>query len=1014
MTLSPRPHQVEALAALQPAFALHDRAQLVMACGTGKTLVGRWHAQASDANLVLVLLPSLALVAQTLAEWRRATGGATSGWRFEALVVCSDPSTAAGAGERRADTDDPVDLSAKAWEDQRAQVTTDPAVASRFLRAAGTGRPRVVFSTYHSAPVVERAQQRATTDEFNPVFDLAICDEAHHLAGRPSPAFATVLDSRRIVARKRLFMTATPKDVAADDGISMCDAGVFGPVSHTVTFGEAIAAGLLTDYQVLVVAGANEGDPVATVPAVLARAIDTHGLRRVLTFHGRVAKAAAFADAMDGVHTPAGTAIAARHVHGSMCTSDRTSTLSWLGQEGADEVRVVSNARCLSEGIDVPGVDAVMFADKRSSVVDIIQAVGRVLRPAPGKSIGTIVLPLVLEDADGADDDSTLALSRYSAVWTVLRGLRAHDQRMATELDAAARSYGRSGGRHRGHPLARVEFAVPAGVDVEALQLRAVREAGGMWDRNLGLLERWSKDHDGKLISRGVKVDCDDGLVYLGEWCEQQRQLRRRGLLMDSRAALLEQVPGWAWDRAESWWRTTHQQLVDHAAEHGTVADNQEGTSKFAGMKSKSYPRRPLGVWMAEQRQAFRLGVLPGDRVKALEALPGWSWDGGLPATDVDHVEALRQFVEFEKHARVPDGHLEDGLKLSAWCWHVRRRKLHGRLSPVLLDEILAATPSQDRTDVRFSWEVDETRWRTAFAALRQFATREGHPRATAATIEVLDGHDVGLGSWVALQRFKYRHGDLAAEKAALLESVPGWEWEIDLKVVEVDEPVDLSGTATDHGQPGAWSRPHFCKCEVCLEAKRASQNQYARRRRQAITDPVDAGPAAAHVVALEAALSGRDDGTTRNGRSLICAVAGVPLGEMRRVLSGAAPQIERAHAHALLQLTVEQLLAARGVEGSRGRMVSELTSRIDSGPTFDLLEDLRSRGFGPSWVGRELGYAGAPQLRRGRLVQARIANAIQELHDRVGDLQMPKLPASAPRPTLAQLLEEEGAAIAS
>lgn len=161
--LRPRPHQVDALADLARAAAVHDRVQLVMACGTGKTLVGRWHAEASAAHRVVVFVPSLALVAQTLAEWRRP--GRT--WPFRSLVVCSDPSTAAGQAER-SEAVDVVDadgagtgsagVGAETWEHLRTDVTTDPQMVARFLEEPDQTRPLVVFSTYHSAPVVAAAQ----------------------------------------------------------------------------------------------------------------------------------------------------------------------------------------------------------------------------------------------------------------------------------------------------------------------------------------------------------------------------------------------------------------------------------------------------------------------------------------------------------------------------------------------------------------------------------------------------------------------------------------------------------------------------------------------------------------------------------------------------------------------------------------------------------------------------------------------------------------------------------------
>ena len=155
--VQPRPHQVAALADLTRALAVHDRTQLVMACGTGKTLVGRWYAQSSEANRILVMLPSLGLVAQTLREWRRANRG--SSWRFNALEVCSDPTTAEGAAERAGDADeDVIPLEEGTWEEVEARVTTSVRRAADWLQRR-SDQVSVVFSTYHSSPVVSEAQQ---------------------------------------------------------------------------------------------------------------------------------------------------------------------------------------------------------------------------------------------------------------------------------------------------------------------------------------------------------------------------------------------------------------------------------------------------------------------------------------------------------------------------------------------------------------------------------------------------------------------------------------------------------------------------------------------------------------------------------------------------------------------------------------------------------------------------------------------------------------------------------------
>lgn len=981
--LQPRAHQVAALTDLTRALAVHDRTQLVMACGTGKTLVGRWHAQASDATRILVLLPSLGLVAQTLREWRRANKG--SSWRFRALVVCSDPTTAAGEAER---AQDGVHLEHDTWNEVGAQVTTSPAQAARFLQR-DHGQAQVVFSTYHSSPVIAAAQHQAPE-----AFDLVICDEAHRLAGQPSEAFTTVLDPRKIVARKRVFMTATPRVYAGENGTSMDDPRVFGPVAHTVSFGEAIQAGLLTDYQVAVIAHRASEEPHAsidTVAATVLQAVDQHQLRRVLTFHGGVAKSAAFAAGMHGRVTAGGVELAARHVSGQMRTSDRAATLTWLAEPDSHQARIVSNARCLSEGIDVPSVDGVVFADQRSSVVDIIQAIGRVLRPAPGKKIGTIVLPVAV-DADG-DQDTQLSLSDFAQVWNVLRALRAHDQRLDEELVALQREQIR--GEHSAGwnwRKKRVTFDLPADLVLPDLELRLVKETGSIWERNYALLERWAEDNGGRLIPRAQKLEHDGGLVYLGEWVEQQRIARRRGVLPESRARRLEQIPGWAWDKSAARWQATVKILQAYAAEHGTVAEHPTGSSRFAGMKDAETPRRDLGVWMAAQRQAYRLGTLTEDQVAALEALPGWDWDAGLPAVDVAMVEALRVFVEFEKHADVPEQHLEDGLRLGSWCWAVRRRRWTGTLAPALFDEIRAATPSKFR-EGHFDWAKSETQWRLGYFALRQYAQREGTATPTGRVREQLPDTTVGLGQWAALQRMNYRRGELDERHAKLLEALPGWAWEIELQTVEAEEPVELR-PGQRHGTAGAYGRPNSCRCAECLEWRRSSDRARLAAARDRIEDPVPAHDARKHLEALEAA------GVKRG---VVVSVSGVPLGAIRKVFKGTL-KMERAHRDQLLAVTLEQCQARENLEGTRGRTRSAGSERIDSAATWALLDDLAARGFTIHWVSRELGYTGGLQIQRDRRILRRVHEAIEDLHGRVGDLVMPKLPRNVRRPSLDEL----------
>lgn len=996
--IQPRPHQVQALADLMATFVVHDRAQLVMACGTGKTLVGRWHAEACEAGTVLVLVPSLSLLAQTLREWRRVHS-----WPFDALVVCSDPSTSAGAAERFEEDGAVPDV--PTWSTVRAQVTTDPAAAALFLSRA-SARARVVFSTYHSAPVVAAAQARAKA-----VFDLAICDEAHRLAGAPREEFRAALNPRQIIARRRLFMTATTRVSTGDGSYSMDDPNLFGPVAHTIDFGDAIASGLLCDYRVLVLGARGDGvldDPLVAAPAALLDAIDRHQVRRVITFHSRVARAQGFAAALDGAQTPAGHTLRARHLSGAMPTQQRASSLFWLGEPTSDtDVRVISNARVLAEGVDVPAVDAVCFADPRSSVIDIIQAVGRVLRPHPGKRVGTIIVPVTLPP-DG-DDDTELLVSPFALLWSVLRALRSHDERFAGELDQAVRGAIQHG--NRGYRPGRVEYQLPDWLDEDLLHVRMVQEIGDAWEKHYATTTAWAYAHPGRRLPRATR----HLELAIGEWAVKQRQARAAGVLPLERVKRLELVPEWYWDRAEAAWEDTWSLLQAFAQAHGSVAENQTGDSVFEGLRAAAPQREHLAVWIAAQRQAYRVGTLDRRRAQLLEELPGWTWSP-VPVEELAAVDALGQFVEFEKHACVPDRHVEDGVELGRWVWSVRRRKLTGTLHPALEAEIWAATPSRWRVGARtrWQWEKPETQWRLAYSALLAFTRREGHACPSTTHREQLVDGPVRVGQWVALQRHQRRGGELPQRRVAALERLAGWRWDGDVGGTrEAGAPIDLS-PKLHHGSAGALARG--CRCEQCLLARRAKENAWGQRRQQARVSGVDARDVHRHLVQLEATLLKAlgDNGSSRRrdglGRSLIARTADVPLAVVRGLCTGEVTTATSAHRLQLLAVTAAMCLSNVSASGSRGRLVQAGAQRVDATETHQLVADLSARGFNRGWIGRELGNCNGLQL-TGDTVTAAMAARIRRLHQAVGDLIAPPTAHTEPLPPLRDLLKKRTSA---
>ncbi|MBF4765008.1 DEAD/DEAH box helicase [Nocardioides islandensis] len=476
----PRDYQRVAIEKVTAGFGEHDRGKLIMACGTGKTFTSLRLAEQNvgPGGRVLFLIPSISLLSQTVREWV-----SEAEIPIRPLAVCSDAKST-----KRSSNDE--DISAI---DLALPATTDVAVLRQRLSAAATDTEAmtVVFSTYQSIDVVAQAQQDA--------FDLVICDEAHRttgitLAGSDESAFVRVHDNSYLPAVRRLYMTATPRiytdasRTKAGDAnavlASMDDEETYGPEFHRLGFGEAVGLGLLTDYKVLVLAVDEESvartlqhqlsdannelnlDDAAKLVgcwnglAKIGRAEhsfepDIAPMKRAVAFAGNIKDSKRVADLFSQIteHYARSAGLeedgelpltcSVQHVDGTYNALERNKLLDWLQEEPAENsCRVLTNARCLSEGVDVPALDAVMFLSPRKSVVDIVQSVGRVMRLSEGKQFGYIILPVGIPA--GMSAESALADNkRYAVVWEVLQALRAHDERFDAMVNRIELTTGR-------------------------------------------------------------------------------------------------------------------------------------------------------------------------------------------------------------------------------------------------------------------------------------------------------------------------------------------------------------------------------------------------------------------------------------------------------------------------------------------------------------------------------------------------------------------------------------------
>ena len=461
-------HQKEAFDDVTNGFKASDRGKMIMACGTGKTFTALRIAEeiAGIAGRVLYLVPSISLLSQAMREWSEQRGIDHS-----YIGICSDTR----AGQTSEDS---------SILELKIPVTTDPSSISHTLQNPDSDKMTAVFCTYQSLPLIEKAQ-----DDGAPPFDIIFCDEAHRTTGVEAPGdktspFVLVHDADRIRANKRLYMTATPrlytegaKTKAArhdTEVFSMDEPEIYGPEFHRLPFSKAVELDELSDYKVVVLAiserevnAALRGDTGAggsdinindaTKIVGCWRALQNpeykeHGnhesvkpLKRVIAFTNRISESKAMVKHWNDIvetaterlpedQQPTDFRCETKHVDGTDHALNRKARLDWLKGEADGTCRILSNARCLSEGIDVPALDAVLFMTSRKSYVDIIQAVGRVMRKAPGKAYGYIVLPVAIPD--GVDPAAALDDNeRFSTVWGVLRALRSHDDRLNAEIN---------------------------------------------------------------------------------------------------------------------------------------------------------------------------------------------------------------------------------------------------------------------------------------------------------------------------------------------------------------------------------------------------------------------------------------------------------------------------------------------------------------------------------------------------------------------------------------------------
>lgn len=791
MSVKLRDHQIEAVAAIVRGLdvPLGDipwnglRGQVHAACGTGKTIM----AAASARRLVprgrvLVLVPTLDLLAQTVKAWHEA------GHKGPAVAVCSLQ-------------DDP-----ELWS-LKVRSTTNPIQLALWH---GQG-PVTIYATYASLGVLAEAFEGVYGQKLDPV-DLAVVDEAHRTSGSMGKAWADIHDQSVIPALRRLYLTATPRiweerlnrEVAEgvrdplprEMAASMDDETVFGPVLYKLSLASAVSRGLLARYQIIVL---ELKDPVVTperlmgeerhteevrgqrlgaLQAALLHTMAQHGLQTCITFHHRTIEAQAYAEGLERVaaklHADQPETYPARIWADWLCgehVPERRREV--LGSFGSTAQRaVLSNCRVLGEGVDIRSVDSVALLDPKGAPHDIVQAIGRALRQKPGQGkLASLIVPVFLQPGEQPEDMFTSG--SYRPLVKVLEGLRAHDEE-AVELlaipqepqkDVAQPSVNIGVAPEDGEEESRLllRFAAPRDPVMVAdwVSFNVIDTERQDWARGWAKLKTYVERVGNARVPYGHR----EGATPLGQWVAEQRRAYTAGQMTGQRARRLEQL-GMVWSLADERFQENLEAAKAYYEQHWTLC----------APRSATMLDRPVGQWLSNLR---RPGALEGhpEWKAALEAVDE-GWNPSWPAEWQRHYAALRELVADEEgQAEVLPGFTVHGMDIGKWLARQRTPKVWEALADGQRERLeqLGIVPLAPEPEPVKPSTATLGPFERGVAALAQYKAREGHLKVPRGHVERLgDGTEVKLG--VFLSNSKSRRGKLTADKLAALAGL-GLEW---------------------------------------------------------------------------------------------------------------------------------------------------------------------------------------------------------------------------------------------
>jgi superfamily II DNA or RNA helicase len=760
---SPKEHQKEAIEKVVQHFANNDRGQLILPCGAGKTVTALWIKEYLQPKTTLVLVPSLALLKQIKNDWARHKN-----ILYSYLCVCSEKDI-----DKDSSKEDNVILHTY---EIGGPVTTDAEHVKTFLLKEGD---KVIFSTYQSIEVIANAIKK--TQGF--YFDLVICDEAHRTAGsKDKNTFTLVHFDTNLPARKRLYMTATPKIVSkklkrklGEDYELFCDMSnpkIYGDEAYHMTFGDAISRKILVDYKIIGIGvsdlqvkkyiderkylGNYTAEELANNYA-LELVMNNYGAFHSISFHYKVEFAQAFAIRHKGLFPE----IFSKSVNGKQTTTHRAKTL----QEFKESPKgLVSNARCLTEGVDVPSIDLIYFCDPKTSVIDIVQASGRALRLDPSgiKKEGFIVVPIFHHE----DQDVEAEIKKkpiFEHLIQVIRSLCDHDERLLAEINEIAFKKGR-----RSNSRIRIDFPdskIEKIIKLEGIEEKVrdvlfdeiIEKTSSNWELRFLEIKDYIEKNGNSTIS---KKNTDYSELY--HWVGNVRKSYYEGKLESSKIKRLNEI-GFDWkgeNRREitdpdEIWKQGFEILNDYFLKNG-----------HSNVPARYKANKTLGTWVVSQRVKYDNGKLANWQIELLEKL-NFDWD---PKNKFeDFFKELIKFKEKNGHVKVPTFGNVQYKSLGRWVNKMRTLYNAGTVNEngdifVPLKGRIPVNQLERLNQIGFLWNTGRVDWNDRLEELKEFYSINGHSN-------VKQADNLSLYYWCYKQkRFKEKLSEEKIEKLNLIE----------------------------------------------------------------------------------------------------------------------------------------------------------------------------------------------------------------------------------------------------